>query len=95
MNLPNEHVFSLIEKELERQIKKFGEQNHHPLEWSVILGEEVGEVNRAIVESHFNNVPWDNYLEELVQVAAVSVAMIKCYHKNHWKEYKLNKKDIL
>ena len=54
-----------------------GIQNHKRYVWSSILGEEVGEVNKAI-----NDGDLDNYREELVQVAAVAVAMIESYDRN-------------
>ena len=69
----NPLIAILDEVSLERykQDKKWGEQNHSPEVWLAILGEEFGEVCRAVCE---NDVP--NYREELVQVAAVAVAMI-------------------
>jgi hypothetical protein len=43
-------LFEEIAAERERQDAKWGEQNHDPFKWCVILGEEVGEVNRAVCE---------------------------------------------
>lgn len=69
-----------------RQIKKWGQQNHHPLEWLAILGEEVGEANKAAVEAHFpsNRTPedWAQYRKELIEVAAVAVAAVESLDRN-------------
>lgn len=89
MNRLREAIFDQIHAERERQDLKFGEQNHIPIEWCAILGEEVGEVNKEALEHHFNffKIERDEtklseamvrYREELIQVASVAVAMIEC-----------------
>ena len=79
-------VYAEIQAERNRQGGKWGEQNHHPLEWLAILGEEVGEVNEAALEAHFVGYDrtgnWSDYRKELIQVAAVAVAMVQCYDRN-------------
>lgn len=60
-----------------QQEKKWGEQNHGPLKWNAILGEEFGEVSKAILEGDMGN-----YREELLQVAAVAIAAIECLDRN-------------
>jgi NTP pyrophosphatase (non-canonical NTP hydrolase) len=70
-----------IQEERFRQDFKWGIQDHSPIEWCAILGEEVGEVNKAALEHHFKYVGAKNLIEyrkELIQVAAVAVAMIEC-----------------
>lgn len=62
--------------ELQRQEIKWGKQNHSQADWFVILGEEVGEVARAIYEKKT-----DNYREELIQVAAVCMAALENYDR--------------
>lgn len=59
-------------EEREKQDKKWGVQNHDPLFWNAILGEEFGEVSKAILEEDE-----DGYREELVQVAAVAIAALE------------------
>ncbi len=74
-------LFVEIQQERNRQDEKWGIQNHHILEWIPILGEEVGEVNKAALEYHFrykNSKSTAQYRKELVQVAAVACAMIEC-----------------
>lgn len=77
-----EKVLEEVKEERARQDEKWGEQNHHPAEWLMILGEEVGEANKAALEAHFNGVCYSDYRKELVQVAAVAVAMIECLDRS-------------
>ncbi len=81
-----ENIFKEISEERERQDLKFGPQNHRPAEWCMILGEEVGEVQKAALESYFRyegkNNDYSDYRKELIQVAAVAIAMIESYDRN-------------
>ncbi len=71
-----------IDTEMKRQIDKFGEQDHEPKDWYLILGEEFGEVGKAILEKQWNyKNAKDNYREEMVQVAAVALSAIQNYDK--------------
>lgn len=65
-----------------RQDQKWGQQDHPPADFLMILGEEVGEANKAALEHKFANKPLDEYRKELVQVAAVAVAMIESYDRS-------------
>lgn len=78
-----EDVLNEIRQERTKQDVKWGEQNHAPADWLIILGEEVGEVNKAALEAKFGSSTLREYREELVQVAAVTVAMIECFDRNH------------
>jgi NTP pyrophosphatase (non-canonical NTP hydrolase) len=78
-----EQVLSEITHEREHQDAKWGVQNHSPIHWCAILGEEVGEVNKAALEAHFaESNDLSEYRKELIQVAAVAVAMIECLDRN-------------
>ena len=70
-------IIQLIIKERQQQDNKWGEQNHHIYKWLAILGEEVGEVNKAALEDNY-----DEIIEELVQVGAVTVAIIESLERN-------------
>lgn len=78
-NITDVNVPILMEVLHERikQEKKWGKQNHDPLKWNAILGEEFGEVSKAILERDRNN-----YREELIQVAAVAIAAIECLDRS-------------
>lgn len=80
-------IFEEIKKERLAQDAKWGEQNHKPIEWVAILTEEVGEVSKEALESHFKQYYRDvnqlaNYRKELIQVAAVAISMIQCLDRN-------------
>jgi len=86
-----ETIFEEIKKERQNQDIKWGEQNHKPVEWMAILTEEVGEVSKEALEAHFKKCYWDaenlkNYREELIQVAAVAVAMVESLDRNSKKK---------
>ena len=59
--------------ERSRQDEKWGEQNHKPIVWAAILGEEQGEICKATLENRT-----DEYRQELIQLAAVAIAAIEC-----------------
>lgn len=82
-------VIEEVRSERAKQDAKWGEQNHEPHRWLSILIEEVGEAAQAANDS------WDHrksfteqaykqecYRQELVQVAAVTIAMIESLDRN-------------
>jgi len=75
-------VLREVAQERTRQDSKWGPQCHHPCEWLAILGEEFGEVCKASCEAHFAGYAktgdWTEYRKELIQLAAVAVAMVEC-----------------
>lgn len=85
-----ENIIKDIISERKSQDKKWGRQNHTPMVWLPILMEEVGEVAKAALEPHFKskgytqykNGSYDEYREELIQVAAVCVAMLESLERN-------------
>ncbi|EKR82982.1 MazG-like family protein [Leptospira interrogans] len=80
-----EKIIQEIFREREKQDQEWEEQNHIPIEWCAILGEEVGEVNKAALETHFKydgKNDLSDYRKELIQVAAVALAMIECLDRN-------------
>lgn len=84
-------ILDEIQAERIKQDEKWGLQNHPPRDWCMILGEEVGEVNKAALEAYFSKYYFNKekslqeYRAELVQVAAVAVAMIESLDRNELK----------
>jgi NTP pyrophosphatase (non-canonical NTP hydrolase) len=84
------HILQSIKDERARQIAKWGDNSEtlSPLEYLPILGEEYGEVCRAVHDAYFaerypdvidaNPGDYEHAKKELVHVAAVCVAMIQC-----------------
>lgn len=84
------YVLKEVLHERVRQEKKWGPQNHRPADWLMILGEEVGECNQAALEVHFDyktGKTYENLREELIQVAAVSVAIVESLDRNELKNH--------
>jgi len=85
-----DYIEAEIRQERFDQDKKWGPQNHDPFKWLAIIGEEVGEINKAALEAfNFKSGKWDeqklaHYRLELVQVAAVAKAMIECIDRDTW-----------
>ncbi len=63
------------------QYKKWGEQSHHPYKWLSILMKEVGETFKAVLENESKE-----YRDELLQVAAVAIAMVECHDRSLFKK---------
>ena len=70
-------VIEDIRKERERQLEKWGEQDHDPAWWLALLVEEVGEVAQAALHSKFGGSEAGNTYIELVHVAAVAVQWLE------------------
>ena len=66
------NIFEEIARERCGQDAKWGIQNHAPIEWLVILSEEVGEAAHAVLSRDRSL-----YRDELLHVAAVAVAAIE------------------
>jgi len=77
-------VLDEVLTERTRQDERWGEQNHHPTHYLTVLGEEYGESCQACCHAMGEiggKKTWQDYREELVQVAAVAVAMIECFDR--------------
>lgn len=74
-------VLEAVKAERERQNTLWGLQRHPLGKWLGILGEEFGEVCQAINKIHFpkdaKESDADNLEEELIQLAAVAVAIVE------------------
>jgi len=70
-------ALSDVMKERNRQLELWGDQTHTNEIWLTVLTEEVGEVARAILEHKYNKACKDNIEKELIQVAAVAIAVIQ------------------
>jgi NTP pyrophosphatase (non-canonical NTP hydrolase) len=75
-------VLKDVAEERGSQDMKWGVQDHDPLAWLAILTEEVGEVAKEVNEVHFRGKSGEAYRAELIQVAAVAVAMVECVDRD-------------
>ena len=69
-----------ITKERRYQEDKWGEQDHHPLMWFSIIGEEHGKMLRAFNQYSFDNDMnhFDEMQRRAISTAASCVAMLEC-----------------
>jgi hypothetical protein len=70
-----------VMEERARQDERWGEQNHPPGIWLQILGEEVGEANKAVLEWRFGCGAITDYRQEMVQVCAVALAALESFDR--------------
>ena len=70
--------------ERERQDAKWGEQNHDPFTYLVVLIEEVGELAQAALHSRFGGRHAEALRMEAVHTAAVALAIVECIDRGKW-----------
>lgn len=92
---PMDQAIEAVQAERQRQNAKWGEQNHELPHWMLILGEEFGEATKAVLEREvlLRDGPTTDapivelgrataaVTDELVQVAAVAVAILECMQR--------------
>lgn len=79
-------VLAEVGQERIAQDKKWGEQNHTPELYYTILGEEFGEIGKAICERKNGEGTVQAIREELIQTAAVAVAMVEMLDRKERKK---------
>lgn len=81
-------VLGEIHHERLRQDVIWGVQNHTPGLWHLILAEEFGEVSKALNELFFHRKPgsFKQVRLELIQTAAVCVAMVESMDRNRGRD---------
>lgn len=73
-------VFEAIAAERRRQDGLWGESNHHPAIWVLILAEQLGQGSSALLGAEYRHANHPQILEhrrQLVHLAAVAVAAIE------------------
>lgn len=77
-------IISDVIAERKRQDKIWGEQNHNNFVWSSIIGEEYGELCKAINEYGFKPTPEtkQEIYKEAIQTMASCMAMLECMERN-------------
>jgi hypothetical protein len=69
----------LVEDENRLQLQKWGIATHSPFAWATILGEEMGEVNKAILESEYGSGSKLQVAREAIQVATIALKIAEMY----------------
>lgn len=91
-----EKIIKKVLEERKRQDQKWGEQNHNAPVWGMIIGEEYGEMCKAINEFGFNPTPEteQDIYTETVQTMASCMAMLECIERNRGKSRELPLKEF-
>ena len=78
-----------------RQDKKWGEQNHDPFTYLVILMEEIGELSQASVQTRYGGRKGGDgaIRKEAIHTAAVALAIVECLDRKRWAWSKETKPD--
>jgi len=82
LNCRCEEEFPFVAEEHDRQVEKWGYQNHSLFEWMTYLTEEVGESAQAISEYEYREGTAEDAIKELVQVAALATRMMAIMRQN-------------
>ncbi|MBD5549493.1 MAG: hypothetical protein HDQ97_19295 [Lachnospiraceae bacterium] len=82
-------IINMVLEERKRQDTKWGEQNHTAPVWGMIIGEEYGEMCKAINEFGFNPTPdtEEQIYTEAIHTMASCMAMLECIERNRSKNY--------
>jgi hypothetical protein len=81
-NISRGQALKLIWEERSRQDTKWGQQNHSAIVWLGIITEEVGEFAETVLHRLFGGPKAGNMKHELIQIAAVGVAMVQAFTRN-------------
>jgi NTP pyrophosphatase (non-canonical NTP hydrolase) len=75
-----EQVLKIVAEERVNQNEKWGEQNHHPLLWFSIIGEEYGEMCHTFNEYTFDKdtAHLNDLKREAIHTAACCIALVEC-----------------
>jgi NTP pyrophosphatase (non-canonical NTP hydrolase) len=75
-----------IRQECERQIEKWGIQDHEPETWLMYLVEEVGEIAEAIQSERVGAKRKSEVVKEAVQAATLAVKIAEMYHLSYVRD---------
>ncbi len=91
--MSQEDIIQEIIHERLRQDAMWGvDRNLHPFTWLIILGEEYGEACKGSLQAASlhgvasTSENWQNYRDELIQVAAAALAAIESFDRDQWRE---------
>lgn len=82
---PPLRALGAVLRERARQDAKWGEQNHDPITYLVILTEEVGELAQAALHARFGGSKASGLREEAIHTAAVALAIVECLDRGLWR----------
>ncbi|MBN1690435.1 MAG: hypothetical protein JW901_05395 [Dehalococcoidia bacterium] len=79
MQLTHPSIFPAVLRENQRQIEKWGIQDHSPFEWLTYATEELGELANAISEHHNRGGDPEAVWKEAIQTATLCLKIAEMY----------------
>jgi NTP pyrophosphatase (non-canonical NTP hydrolase) len=77
--LNNKQLYDMIGDENERQLNKWGIQDHLPSEWVMFTVEELGELAEAIREWNYRYGDAREVVKEAIQTATLSLKIAEMF----------------
>ncbi len=77
--LNNPQLYNLIREEHERQLRKWGVQDHEAAEWLMFTTEELGELADAIAEWQYRGGAASAVVKEAIEVATLSLKIAEMF----------------
>ncbi len=74
-----DELTGLIQGESHRQLGKWGTQAHTIFEWLTYLGEEVGEICKAVCEYEYRNGSREDIISETIEAATLALKIAEMY----------------
>jgi len=72
-------IESMVLQENQRQLDKWGIQNHDPFQWLAFTTEELGELSDAISEWHFREGLAEPVINEAIQTATLCLKIAEMF----------------
>ncbi len=79
LRLINPQLYNMVGKENDRQLQKWGIQDHLPAEWLMFTTEELGELAEAIGTWNYRSGPAEDVVKEAIQVATLSLKIAEMF----------------
>jgi hypothetical protein len=79
-------LMSMVIKESEKQIEKWGIQDHDPFAWLAFATEELGEVSKAISEWKYRGGSSGDIVKEAVQTSTLCLKILEMFIDVRLKE---------
>jgi len=81
-------LFEMVVEEHQRQLKKWGVQDHPFFTWLAFVTEELGELSMAMSEYNWRKGPKAHIIAEAIQVATLSLKVAEMFMDASDKEIK-------
>jgi len=77
--LNNQDIYDMVSDENDRQLEKWGVQDHHPFTWLAFTLEELGELSEAISDHLFREGTVEDVVMEAIQTATLALKIAEMY----------------